>query len=81
MPSLDKQFYIALGKVLRHQREELGLSLQDVVDKLPKDQKVVKQTLSKYEKGERRIDTIIFNSICKILKLNAIEVLNSIKFE
>ncbi len=81
MPSLDKQFYIALGKVLRHQREELGLSLQDVVDKLPKDKKVVKQTLSKYEKGERRIDTIIFNSICKILKLNAIEVLNSIKFE
>lgn len=81
MASLDREFYIALGKVLRHQRENLNLSLQEVVDKLPKNNKIVKQTLSKYEKGERRIDTITFNEICKILGLNPKNVLNSIRFD
>lgn len=80
MASLDREFYIALGKVLRHQRENLNLSLQEVVDKLPKNNKIVKQTLSKYEKGERRIDNDVFNDICKILDLNSRDVLNSIKF-
>lgn len=80
MASLDREFYIALGKVLRHQREKLNLSLQEVVDKLPKNNKIVKQTLSKYEKGERRIDNDVFNDICKILDLNSRDVLNSIKF-
>ena len=41
MASLDREFYIALGKVLRHQRENLNLSLQEVVDKLPKKIKLL----------------------------------------
>lgn len=81
MDSLDKQFYIALGKTIKKRRNELGLSLQNVVDKLPKENTIARQTLSKYEKGNRRMNTTIFNEICKILNLSPKEILNSIKFD
>ena len=42
--------------------------------------KIAKQTLSKYEKGQRRMSVEFFNALCNILELSPAEVLNSIKF-
>lgn len=80
MIPLDRQFYIELGKILKQQRLNLDYSLQYVVDKLPNETKITKQTLSKYEKGKIRIAKETFNDICKILKLSPKDVLNSIHF-
>ncbi len=80
MVPLDRQFYIALGILLRNERKKKNMSLQYVVDKLPKEYKIAKQTLSKYEKGQRRMSVEFFNALCNILELSPAEVLNSIKF-
>lgn len=69
-----------MGGILKESRQKLNYSQQYVVDKLPKKYKVLKQTLSKYEKGKIRMGTETFNEICKILDLNPKDVSNSIKF-
>ena len=79
MTTLDKDFYIAIGKVLKTQRTKLKMSLQNVVDKLPDETKIARQTLNKYELGQRRISTTTFNELCKILELSPNDVLDSIK--
>lgn len=79
--ALDRQFYTEIGKIILKRRKDLKYSLQYVVDKLSKENKITKQTLSKYEKGRLRIDKDVFNELCKILEIDPVELLNNIHFE
>ena len=58
--------YKRLRMMLRAARKHAGLSQADVAQQLGKPQSFV----SKYERGERRLDVIEFLEIAKIVGLN-----------
>lgn len=70
--NLDRDLYIAVATVLKKKRNELGISLEELANKM----KVytTKQTLSKYENALLRINVQTFNSYCLALSLNPSEV-------
>lgn len=56
-------------------RQEAGLTQQELADALGKPQSYV----SKYERGERRLDVIEFLEISSALKLDAASVVEALK--
>jgi transcriptional regulator with XRE-family HTH domain len=56
-------------------RVRLGLSQRELARLLKKPQSFV----SKYERGERRLDVVEFMELCKVLKLDACQVLRKIE--
>ncbi|TLG72093.1 helix-turn-helix domain-containing protein [Culicoidibacter larvae] len=60
---LDKPFYIALGKLLRTRRLELGYSLEEVANRLNS----TKKTISRYETAESRIKMSTLQMLSSVL--------------
>lgn len=59
-----------LPALLTSLRNELGLRQVDLAEKLGRPQSYV----SKYESGERRLDLLEINEICKLLHVSLSEV-------
>ena len=64
--STDSQRYLTLLKLLTERRKALGLSQTTLADRLGRIQTFV----SKYERGERRLDIIEFLDIANALNLD-----------
>ena len=64
--STDSQRYSTLLKLLTERRKALGLSQATLADRLGRIQTFV----SKYERGERRLDIIEFLDIANALNLD-----------
>jgi transcriptional regulator with XRE-family HTH domain len=56
-------------------RVQLGLSQRELARLLKKPQSYV----SKYERGERRLDVVEFMDLCKVLKLDVCGVLRKVE--
>lgn len=67
---LQNKRYLALPKLLIQLRKEHNLLQSDLADRLEKPQSYV----SKYERGERRIDLIEFIEICNAIGLDPKEI-------
>lgn len=70
--NLDKDLYTAIAMVLKRKRNEKGISLEELADRM--DVYTTKQTLSKYENALLRINVQTFNSYCLALSLNPGEI-------
>ena len=55
-------------------RKSAKLTQQQVADKLKRPQSFV----AKYEGGERRLDVVEFLTVCEVLGVNAVEILQKI---
>lgn len=66
MKSVHSDQYAAFLAIITTARNELGLSQRELAQLLGKPQSYV----SKYERGERRLDIIEFLDLCKVLKLD-----------
>jgi transcriptional regulator with XRE-family HTH domain len=67
--------YQRMLRALRKAREDAGLTQEQVVDRLG----VYASFLSKVESGERRIDVIELNSLCRIYNVTLFEFLRVAK--
>jgi transcriptional regulator with XRE-family HTH domain len=67
--------YKVFCEALREAREEAGFTQEEIAACLRRPQSYI----SKYESGERRLDVIEFLRIVKVLKLDACEILRTIK--
>jgi transcriptional regulator with XRE-family HTH domain len=74
LKSLRTPPHLALLKILREQRETLGLTQKETARRLGHGQ----SWMSKNEIGERRIDVIEFARICKVLKLKPGRVIDEL---
>jgi transcriptional regulator with XRE-family HTH domain len=74
LKSLRTPPHLALLKILRTQREDKGLTQEEVARPLGHGQ----PWMSKNESGERRIDVIEFARLCKVLSLNPGRVIASL---
>lgn len=70
LPSTTKK-YLALPQLLTQLRKEQGLLQSELAEKIKKPQSYV----SKYERGERRLDVVEFIDICQALNINPEETL------
>lgn len=75
MKSVHSEQYDALLTIITAARTELGFSQRELARLLHKPQSYV----SKYERGERRLDVIEFLELCKVLKLDPGEVLRKLE--
>lgn len=66
MKSVHSDQYTAFLAIITTARNELGLSQRELAQLLGKPQSYV----SKYERGERRLDIIEFLDLCEVLKLD-----------
>jgi transcriptional regulator with XRE-family HTH domain len=64
--NLNSPEYILLREMLRRERCITGLSQEEVAADLGRAQSFV----SKYEKGERRLDVVDFIRLCDVLCIN-----------
>ena len=74
MKSAYTDQYSAFLTIMIAARKDLGLTQQQLANLLEKPQSYV----SKYERGERRLDVIEFLAISKVLKTNPCSVLRKI---
>lgn len=75
MKSIHSAPYIHLLKLLVERRNEAGLSQSQVAEKLGRPQSYV----SKFERGERRLDVIEFLEVCRHLDTDAYALLRSVE--
>lgn len=73
---MDSLLNKIIGETLKRYREERGLTLEELGNKL--NDKVSRQTLSTYETGRSKIKTQRFIDICKALNIDPAEVLEEI---
>jgi transcriptional regulator with XRE-family HTH domain len=66
--------YERLQLALSDARRSEGLTQKEVANKLTRPQSFV----SKYEKGERRLDVVEFVAVCHALKVDPVAVLENI---
>ena len=76
---IDSDFNRIVGLELKRIREEHGLSLEELSNKLKK--KVSRQTLSTYEFGRSKIRIDTFIDICEALGLSANDVYEDINIK
>jgi transcriptional regulator with XRE-family HTH domain len=75
LKSVHSDQYAAFLAVIIAARNELGLSQRELAQLLQKPQSYV----SKYERGERRLDIVEFLELSKILKLDPCAVLGQME--
>lgn len=69
--SLREQMYVAFTSLLRDERKKAGLTQAMLAKKLRRPQSYV----SKYERGDRRLDVIEFIEIARAIKFDPNEFL------
>lgn len=70
IPGLDaeaKLFPVVLGAAVRRARQARGLTIQELADRVG----IGKSTLSRYERGERPMNTYVLVRICRVLGVRA----------
>lgn len=75
LKSIHSDQYAVLLDIVTTARNEMGLSQRELAKLLHKPQSYV----SKYERGERRLDIIEFLDLCKVLKLDSCVVLRKLE--
>ena len=75
MKSTHSELYGRFLSAITDARLQLGLSQRELAGLLKKPQSYV----SKYERGERRLDVVEFLDLCKVLKLDACAVLRKVE--
>lgn len=70
----SKEYHIFLDLLIQY-REQAGLTQTQLAKRLQKTQSFV----SKFERGERRIDVIEFLTICNALNVSPTTFLNSLQ--
>lgn len=75
MKSVHTERYVRFLSVMTDARVQLGLSQRELARLLKKPQSYV----SKYERGERRLDVVEFMDLCKVLKLDVCGVLRKVE--
>ena len=74
---VDWAMYKQIGETIRYQREQKNMSLQDLSERIGKAKS--KQTLMRYENGQLRIPTDVFEKVCDVLELNMSDVVEEAK--
>lgn len=78
MPSnLNSPEYTLLRQLLQRERCNAGLTQEDVAKDLGRAQSFV----SKYEKGERRLDVVDFIRLCEVLCINPYYLIRELRKE
>lgn len=67
--------YKRLCSILRERRRRAGLTQQEVADRLGKPQSFV----SKYEKGERRLDLVELLDVADVIGVRAEEIVRDLR--
>ena len=75
MKSIHSERYVKFLSVMTDARVQLGLSQRGLAGLLKKPQSYV----SKYERGERRLDVVEFMDLCRVLKLDPCAVLRKVE--
>jgi len=75
LKSVHSERYVRFLSVMMDARVKLNLSQRDLAGLLNKPQSYV----SKYERGERRLDVVEFMALCEVLKLDPCTVLRKIE--
>lgn len=70
---LQNKRYLSLPRLLIELRKQHGLLQSDLAEKVKKPQSYV----SKYERGERRLDLIEFIEICNAMDLDPKEIFSN----
>lgn len=73
--SIPQTHYATLRKVLREYRLEEGLRQVDLARRLKKEQNYV----SRYERGDRRLDVLELREICSALDVGVIEFMRRLE--
>jgi transcriptional regulator with XRE-family HTH domain len=74
--SLYERSYAAFTKLLKEERRKAGLTQAMLAKKLRRPQSYV----SKYERGDRRLDVIEFLEIARAIKFDPSEILQRLDF-
>lgn len=74
MKSIRTQPYVRLLELLVERRNAAGLTQSQVADRLGRPQSFV----SKFERGERRLDVIEFLEVCRQLETDPFEILRNV---
>lgn len=69
-----KEFYIALGSLLKEYRERQGLKQSDIAEKLG----TTKAAISNYESGYRAISAKALKDYCKAIDISVDEIFKHI---
>ena len=77
LKSVFTKEYVKLIAALIDARKTTGLSQQGLADKLKRPQSFV----SKYERGERRLDVVEFLHVARALRLSATEIISDLERE
>ena len=72
--ALHEQSYTAFTNLLRNERKKAGMTQAKLAKKLRRPQSYV----SKYERGERRLDVIEFLEIARAIKFDPNEILQKL---
>lgn len=75
MKSIHTERYVRFLSVMTDARLKLGINQRELARLLKKPQSYV----SKYERGERRLDVVEFMDLCKVLKLDPCAVLRKVE--
>jgi transcriptional regulator with XRE-family HTH domain len=75
LKSTHSELYGRFLSAITDARLQLGLSQRQLAGLLKKPQSYV----SKYERGERRLDVVEFLDLCKVLKLDPCAVLRKVE--
>lgn len=77
MSETHQSAHLVLPSILTALRSEIGMRQVDLAEKLQRPQSFV----SKYESGERRLDLLELNEICKALAVSLSEVVARVEQE
>jgi len=73
MVKIDRQLYVRIGQQLRKAREDNDMTLEYVAERIGRS----KKTIQRYETAESRIDTETLKNVCKVVGLDAAQIMQS----
>lgn len=73
MAKFDKKIYVKIGEQLRKAREDKGMTLEEVAEKM----NLTKKTIQRYETGESRISNEKLELLAPILNLNSKKIIDT----
>lgn len=76
---IDAELNKIVGLVLKKHREELGLSLEELSNRM--NNKIIRQNLHNYENAKTRLKISRFIMICEALHLDPSEVFDEINMK
>ena len=76
---LDAELNKVIGEVLKKYREQEGLSLEELSNRL--QNKIIRQNLHNYENARTRLRLTRFIMICEALHLDPVEVFDEINMK